>query len=304
MAVDNLLSANVVAADSRQVTASAAENADLFWALRGGGGNFGVVTSFELRLHEVGPEIMAGQIVHRFEEAGRMIRLYRDFMRGAPDDVQAYAFVLRIPPIPAFPEEFHGQLATDLVVFHPDPGARKVFEPLLGVGEPILEFVQPQPFTALLQSFDAGLPAGQRYESRSGQLEELCDEAIDAYISGVGALPGAFTLTYIGPGGGGAVGRVDPAATAFPHRTAPFEYHILAGWTEAVQDAEVTSWARRFHESMAAFCTGGVYVNLLGSDESDRVRAAYGGNYDRLVQIKRKWDPKNLFRANHNIPPD
>jgi FAD/FMN-containing dehydrogenase len=304
MAVDNLLSAEVVTADGQRVNASATENPNLFWALRGGSGNFGVVTSFELRLHEIGPQILAGQIVHRFGDAGRMLRLYRDFMLGAPDDVQGYAFVLRVPPIPAFPEEFHGQLATDLVVFHPDPNAQEIFEPLLGVGQPILEYLQPQPFTALLASFDAGLPAGQRYESRSGQLTELSDGAIDAFVSGVGALPGAFTLSYIGPGGGGAIGRVDPAATAFPHRTAPFEYHILAGWTEATQDAEVTSWARGFHESMTAFCTGGVYVNLLGTDETHRVKAAYGDNYDRLVELKRKWDPENLFRMNHNISPD
>jgi FAD/FMN-containing dehydrogenase len=304
MAVDNLLSAEVVTADGRRVTASSDENADLFWALRGGSGNFGVVTSFELRLHEAGPEILAGQIVHRFSDAERMIRLYRDFMLAAPDDVQGYAFVLRVPPIPAFPEEFHGQLAVDLVVFHPDPKAQKLFEPLLGVGEPILEYLQPQPFTVLLQSFDAGLPPGQRYESRSGQLKELSDAAIGAFVSGIGALPGAFTLSYIGPGGGGAVGRVDPAATAFPHRTAPFEYHILAGWTEPARDAEVTAWARGFHESMAPFSTGGVYVNLLGTDEGHRVKAAYGGNYDRLVEIKRRWDPENLFRTNHNIPPE
>jgi len=303
MAVDNLLSAEVVTADGRRVRASADENPDLFWALRGGSGNFGVVTSLELRLHELGPEILAGQIVHRFEDAGRILRLYRDFMQQAPDEVQAYAFVLRIPPIPAFPEEYHGQLAVDLVVFHPDPAARDVFAPLLGVGEPILEFLAAQPYTALLQSFDAGLPAGQRYESRSGQLKVLSDPAIDAFVAGVGDLPGAFTLSYIGPGGSGAVGRVDPEATAFPHRSAPFEYHILAGWTEAAQDGEVTAWARAFHESMAPFCTGGVYVNLLGTDEADRVKAAYGGNYDRLVEIKRKWDPKNLFRANHNIVP-
>jgi len=303
MAIDNLQSADVVTAAGRLVRASADEHPELFWALRGGGGNFGVVTSFEFGLHEVGPQVLAGQIVHRLEDAGKMLRLYRDVMAKAPDEVQCYAFILRVPPIPEFPEEFHGQLAVDLVVFHVNPEGEDDLRPLLGVGDPILEFVQPQPFTAVQQAFDAGLPAGQRYESRSHDLPGLSDEAIETFVSGVGALPGAFTLVYIGAGGG-AIGRVDPSATAFPHRTAPFSFHIMAGWADPDQDDEVTSWARAFHESMTPFSTGGVYVNLLGTDERDRVRAAYGDNFERLAAVKQKWDPDNLFRMNHNIPPE
>jgi FAD/FMN-containing dehydrogenase len=302
MAVDNLLSAEVVTADGRCVRASADENPDLYWALRGGGGNFGVVTSFEFRLHPVGPQVLAGQLVHPFEDAGRILRLYRDFMDDAPDDVQCYAFVLRIPPIEAFPEKAHGQLAVDLVAFHPDPEAEAVFQPLLGVGEPILELLQPQPYAALQRSFDAGLPAGQRYESRSHDLSTLSDEAIDVFVDAAGAQTGELTVTYIGAGGG-AVARVAPDVTAFPHRKAPFAFHIMAGWLDPAQDEAVTSWARGFHERMAPFGTGGVYVNVLGTDESHRVKAAYGRNFDRLAEIKRRWDPENLFRLNHNVPP-
>ena len=302
MGVDNLLSAEVVTADGELVAASESENPDLFWALRGGGGNFGVVTSFEFQLHEVGPEVLTGQIVHRFEDAAAVLRLYREFMDQAPDEVQCYAFVLRIPPIPEFPEQFHGQLAVDLVVFHPDPTAEAVFRPLLDFGDPILAFTQAQELSALLQAFDAGLPAGQRYESGAHDLRTLSDEAIDTFLSQIGSMPGEFTMAYLGAGGG-AIGRIDPAATAFPHRDAPYGYHVLAGWMDPAQDAEVTEWVSQFQQAMTPFATGGVYVNLLGTEEQQRVPAAYGTNYERLVEIKKKWDPDNVFRMNHNIQP-
>ena len=302
MVIDNLLSADVVTADGRLVHTSADENPDLFWALRGGGGNFGVVTSFEFRLYEVGPEVLAGQIVYRFADAEKVLRLYREFMHQAADEIQCYAFVLRVPPIPEFPEEFHGEIAIDLVVFHSDPDGEEALRPLLDFGDPIFAFVGPQPYTAVQQSFDAGLPAGQRYESRSCDLAELSDEAITTFTTQVGNLPGGFTVVYLGAGGG-AIGRVDPAATAFAHRRAPYSLHILAGWADADQDDEVTEWARNFHGAMAPHATEGVYVNLLGTDEHHRVAAAYGGNYDRLVEVKGRWDPENLFRMNHNIKP-
>lgn len=302
MGIDNLISAEVVTADGELVSASDSENPDLFWAIRGGGGNFGVVTSFEFQLHEVGPEVLTGQIVYRFEDAAPVLRLYREFMNEAPDEVQCYAFILRIPPIPEFPKEFHGQLALDLVVFHPDPSAEDVFRQLLDFGDPILAFTMPQALTALLQAFDAGLPAGQRYESGSHDLRTLSDEVIDTFLSQIGSMPGEFTMAYIGAGGG-AIARVDPAATAFPHRDAPYGYHVLAGWMDPAQDAEVTEWVARFQQAMTPHATGGVYVNLLGTGEQERVPAAYGVNYERLVEIKKKWDPDNVFRMNHNIQP-
>lgn len=303
MGVDNLLSADVVTADGELVHASEDENPDLFWALRGGGGNFGVVTSFEFQLHEVGPEVLTGQIVYRFEDAVPVLRLYREFMDQAPDEVGCYAFILRIPPIPEFPEEFHGQLAVDIFVFHPDPTAEDAFRPLLDFGDPILAFTMPQELTELLQAFDSGLPAGQRYESGSHDLRTLSDEAIDTFLAQIGSMPGEFTMAYIGAGGG-AIARVDPTATAFPHRDAPYGYHVLAGWMDPAQDAEVTDWVSQFQQAMEPFATGGVYVNLLGTEEQQRVPAAYGKNYERLVEVKKKWDPDNVFRMNHNIQPN
>jgi FAD/FMN-containing dehydrogenase len=302
MAVDNLLSVDVVTADGRLVHASEDENPDLFWALRGGSGNFGVVTSFEVRLHEVGPEILTGQIVHRFEDAAAVLRLYRDFMRDAPDEVQCYPFIFHAPPIPEFPAEFHGEIVIDLVVFHSDPGAKEVFQPLLDFGNPILAFVAPQSYIENQKAFDAGLPAGHRWESRAHQLTALSDELIETVIANVGELPGDFTSAYF-DAAGGAIARVDPSATAYPQREAPCAFHIMAGWISPDRDDEITSWTQAFHDALTPFSTGGVYVNVLGTGEEARVRAAYGPNYDRLVELKRKWDPNNRFRMNHNIEP-
>ncbi len=302
MAVDNLLAAEVVTADGQVVRAAEDANPELYWALRGGSGNFGVVTSFELALHEVGPEVLAGQAVYRFADATEVLRSYRELMAEAPDAAQCYAFVLKVPPIPEFPSELHGEVAVDLVMFHTDPEAAWVFEPLLRLGNPILTYLAPQPYVEVQRAFDAALPAGQRWESRSHDLVALSDAAIDTLTTQVGELPGAFTVAYLGAGGG-AVGRVAPTATAFPHRLAPYSLHLMAGWTDPDQDAEVTGWARRLHAAMRPYATGGVYVNLLGTDEPERVPAAYGPNFERLAAVKARWDPDNLFRANHNIPP-
>jgi len=304
MAIDNLIAARVVTADGQIVQARTDENPDLFWALRGGGGNFGVVTQFDLQLHPIGSQVTFGQIVHRFDDAPGVIRRYREFMNGAPDEVQAYAFVLRIPPIPEFPEKYHGQLAIDLVVLNAEAGpeAEAVFAPLLDFGDPILAYVAPQPYGEVLAAFDAGLPAGQRYESRSHDLAALSDEAIDCFVDQVADLPGAFTMAYIGENSG-AMGRVEPTATAFAGRKAQYSYHLLGGWENPEDDDAVTAWIRSFHKAMEPFAQRTVYINLLGTDEETRVPDAYGENYARLVETKRKWDPDNLFRSNHNITP-
>jgi len=304
LAIDNLLSVDVVTADGSLIHATEDNHPDLFWALRGGGGNFGVATRFEFRLHEVGPDVLAGQIFHRIEDAPRLLRRYRDVMANAPDEVQCYPFFLRVPPLDMFPEEFHGQLALDFVVFYAGTGAEAeaALQPLIDAGEPFLSAVGPQPYTAVLQTFDAGLPPGQRYESRSHDLADLSDEVIETLVTHLPDMTGEFTSAYLGALGG-AAGRVDPDATAFPHRDAAFFFHIMAGWANPDDDERITAWARRLHDALAPFATGGVYVNVLGAGEEDRVRAAYGRNWARLAELKRTWDPDNLFRTNHNIPP-
>jgi FAD/FMN-containing dehydrogenase len=190
------------------------------------------------------------------------------------------------------------------VLFHADASTEGEAElqPLLDVGAPFFAAVGPQPYSVVPQSFDAGLPARQRYDSRAHYLAGLTDVAIDTIIAHAPGLAGAFTVAYLEPVGGAAA-RVDPEATAFAHRDAAYSFHILAGWPDAGQDEEVMAWAGAFHNAMASHSMGGVYVNLLGSGEEDRVRAAYGDNYERLVALKQKWDPDNLFRMNHNIQP-
>jgi len=240
--------------------------------------------------------------MHHFEDAGELLRVYRDYMVNAPETVQIYPFILRVPPIDDFPEALHGKLALDFVVFHLDPDGEADLRPLTEAGDPFFSFVGPQPYTQVQQSFDAGLPAGQRYESRAHYLDYLSDAAIESITTHAPDLVGPFSVAYLEPLGG-AAGRVEPTATAFPHRDAHYGFHILAGWSDPAQDEEVQAWADRFHEAMAFHATGGVYVNLLGQGEAQRVADAYGDNYQRLAELKAKWDPHNLFKVNHNIQP-
>jgi FAD/FMN-containing dehydrogenase len=305
LAVDNLLAVDVVTADGELVHASENENTDLFWALRGGSGNFGIVTSFEFALHRVGPELLAGQIVHPFEEATGVLEFYRSFMADAPDEVNCYAFVVPVPPLPAFPEERHGEPAINLVVSYSgrvDAG-EAALRPLRAFGDPILDGVRPQQYTEFQRAFDDGAPAGERWYSKAQYLDGLPDDAIDTIVTHTEALPGPMTMVYLEPMGG-AIGRVEPSATAFPHRDAAYSVHILPGWRDPDRDGELVDWAREFHDALDPYATGGEYVNLLGRDEADRIGAAYGRNYDRLVEIKRERDPENLFSSNQNIDPN
>ncbi len=301
-AADNLLAADVVTADGRQVRASDDEHPDLFWALRGAGANFGIVTSFELQLHEVGPEVLTGQVIYPFDGAGEMLRTYRGFMADASDGMQCYAFMFRIPPVEPFPEEAHGEPALDFVVFHRDPEAIAAVQPLRELGEPILDAVAPAPYTVAQQAFDANLPERQRYYTRAHDLAEVPDGAIDTITDHVPEMRGGFTSAYFEPMGG-AIARVDPGATAVgSRRTAAYSFHILAGWMEPSEDAAVMEWTRDFHAALSPHAMDSVYVNLLGEDEDDRVPAVYS-DYDRLTELKAEWDPDNVFAANHNIEP-
>lgn len=304
LAVDNLVAAEVVTTGGEVVRADAATNPDLFWALRGGGGNFGVVTSFDLRLHEVGPEVLAGQIVYPVDDAETVLRAYRELTVRTPDELACYAFFIRVPPLDVFPAEHHGTVVIDLVVVHSgdlDEG-RRLVQPLRDVATPILDAVGPQPFVETQQTFDAGVPAGLRWYSRAHELDALSDDAVAIMVRHARQLAGPFTMAYLCPMGG-AAGRVEPTATAYPHRSSAYSFHALAGWQDPAEDEATIGWARRFHEELASEASGGVYVNLLAEDEAGRVRAAYGPNYDRLAAIKRRWDPDNLLCRNHNIPP-
>lgn len=304
LAADNLVAADVVTADGRMIRSSADEHADLFWALRGGGGNFGVVTAFEFQLHEVGPEVLVAQVFHPFEDARDVLRFYRDFMVGAPDEVTCLAVVLRVPPVEPFPEPQHGTTTVALVACYagePSDGAA-VLEPLGRTGDPFLSVVQPMPYTVLQQSFDAGFPDGERYYWKSSFLGGLTNEAIDAMVTALDPLQGTLSAAAI-ESLGGAIGRVGQTETAFPHRDAAFNFSVFAGWSDPAADDDMITWTRETHRAMTPFSTGDVYANYLSQEGDERVRAAYGENYARLRKIKAKYDPDNAFHLNQNIPP-
>lgn len=304
LALDNVLGLDVVTADGEFVRASEEENPDLFWALRGGGGNFGVVTTFDFRLHEVGPQLAVAQAYHPFDSAYEALSFYREFMSEAPDEINCLPLIMRVPPVAPFPEEQHGRLTVALVVTHagdPDEG-RRALEPVVEFGDPILAFVDAMPYTALQSAFDAGAPDGARYYAKSQFLRELPDAAIDAIIGKVERLPGPLSMVFLETMGG-AIGRVDPAATAFPHRTAAYNFSIQGGWVDPADDDEVMAWCRDFHAALTPWSTGGVYVNYLSGDESERVTEAYRDHYERLVEVKDVWDPDGVFTGNQRIEP-
>lgn len=300
-AIDNLLSVELVTVEAERIRASEDEHPDLFWAVRGAGSNFGVATSFEFRLHEVGPQVLSGQIIYPFQEAEELLRSFRDFIQTAPDGFQCFPFTFRVPPIEVFPERFHGQPVLDFVVFHRDPDAIEDVQPLRELGDTILDAVEPAPYTSAQQAFDANLPAGQRYYSKAHDLAGLPDGAIETFTEHVRQMQGPLSVAYLEPRRE-AVARIDSGATAAGGRDAPYSLHILAGWMDAQNDASVMEWARGFHQAMEPHATGGVYVNLIADDEPARVPAAFS-DHERLRELKREWDPDNVLRSNHNIRP-
>ncbi|MGI8658022.1 MAG: FAD-binding oxidoreductase [Candidatus Limnocylindria bacterium] len=298
MAVDNMIGADVVLADGSRVHASADDHQDLFWALRGGGGAFGVVTSLELQVHPIGSEIAFLQAFYPWTEARSVLRGFRDFSLAARDEVGAYALAVQVPPLPAFPEEQHGRSAVAIMASHagtPDEGERGL-RPLAELGNPILSAIVPTPYATIQRSFDDAVPAHQRYYWKTAYLSELPDEGIDAFIAACEPVPGPLSSAYFETVGG-AVNRVAPAATAFPHRDAPFNLGIGAGWTDPAEDEAGIRWARDIVDAMTPYATGGMYVNYLGPDDIDRHRAAFGANLDRLMQIKARYDPDGLFQG-------
>jgi FAD/FMN-containing dehydrogenase len=304
LATDNLLAAEVVTAAGEVVRACDDENADLYWALRGGGGNFGIASRLEYRLHEFGPEVLAGQVLYPLERAGELLRWYRDHMQDAPDEVAVYVFFIRIPALPDFPEAMHNQVVLDFVVAYAGPvdEAESYLAPFREHGGALMDTVSSVPYVMLQQAFDEGMVKGNRWYSRYLQFNEMPDACIDALLAGLDPFPGPLTAVYLG-GQGGAPNRVPRDATAYPHRDVVESLHIFPGWVEANEDESVMAWARGLYESLVPFADDGVYLNMLAEDEESRLRAAYQGNYDRLLEIKRRWDPDNLFRMNRNLRP-
>ncbi len=305
LTVDNLLSVDVVTADGKSLRASDKENADLFWAVRGGGGNFGVVTSFEYRLHPVGPEVIAGLIVHPFAQARQVLEGYRRFVASAPDEVTAWVVLRKAPPLPFLPPEVHGKevLVFAVCAIGDKLEAERAVAPLRALGKPIADVVGPTPFVGWQTAFDPLLAPGSRNYWKSHDFKKLDDGFIRVVLEAVGRLPSPECEVFIG-NLGGAINRIPANATAYPHRDVEFVMNVHTRWSDPAQDKECIAWARQLFDASTPFATGGVYVNFMPEDESQRVqKGAYGANYERLAKLKTKYDPTNLFRMNQNIKP-
>jgi FAD/FMN-containing dehydrogenase len=304
LAVDSLRSAELVTAEGELVRASEVENPDLFWALRGGGGNFGVVTEFEFAPHPFGPEALGGLILHRLEDASDVLRFSRDFMEVAPDELTVFETFITAPPEAPFPDELQGKPVLGLGVLYAGPVAEgeKVLRPLREFGRPALDIVGSMPTVAIQQMLDPTSPHGMRNYSRSHWLGELPDAAIDELVRRHAEVPSPMSLVINGRMGG-AVERVSREATAFGHRDANRLLLAVSAWWEGDDDEQI-DWCRGIFDAMSPYSTGGVYMNFVEDEGDHRVRAGYADDiWLKLVAAKRRWDPDNVFHLNPNIPP-
>lgn len=306
MTCDNLLSADVVTADGQLLVASEEEHADLFWALRGGGGNFGVVTSFEYRLHPVGPLVALADLVYPLDQSARVMEGFRDFVAEAPDELNVSVTWWSIPAVPGFPEELHGEavVIVGAVDAGPSNEGEKRLMPLRDLSEPMLDLSGTLPYTALQQIFDPFFPAGDlRYYWKSLYLARLDDEVVNEIVRWVERRPSAMSMASA-VALGGALGRVAPDATAAGERSAPFLLEILANWAEPEETEANVTWARGFFMAMERFSSGKTNLNFPGlGEDSQLLRSSVGHNFQRLAAVKRAYDPANLFRVNQNIDP-
>lgn len=304
MTIDNLVSADVVTADGRKIRASETDNSDLFWAIRGGGGNFGVVTQFEFQLFPVGPEVFAGLMVFPFSKAKQILGKYRQFVQSAPEELNVWVVLRKAPPLPFLPESVHGKEVVVLPIFYSGAvaEAEKLIAPLRAFGDAHGEHLGAQPYVAWQQAFDPLLTPGARNYWKSHNFTELADGALDSIIEFAGKLPSPQCEIFIGMIAG-AANRVAPDAMAYGHRDAKFVLNVHGRWDEAKDDQRCISWAREFFKASAPYASAGAYTNFMTEEEGDRVVAAYGSNYDRLAEIKKRYDPDNVFHLNQNIKP-
>ncbi|MBD0329595.1 MAG: FAD-binding oxidoreductase [Thermoleophilia bacterium] len=304
LAADNLLAADLVTAGGELVRASEDENADLFWGIRGGGGNFGVVTSFELRLHPVGPELLAGMVLHPAERAPELARFYRDFMHDAPDEVASGMAFATAPAAPFVPTVLHDRPAVAVYAAYVGDveEGEEVLRPLREWGPPDADLIEPMPYTAFQTILDAGNAPGMHNYWWAENFREVGDEAIDTLVERAAAATSPLTQLLLFPLGG-ALARVPNDATALGGRDAPWQYHALAVWSDADESDVHIAWARDTAEALRPWTRPGIYLNYTSDDSEERVRETYGEGYERLVALKDKYDPRNVFCLNQNIKP-
>jgi FAD/FMN-containing dehydrogenase len=304
LTIDNLVSADVVTADGRLLRASADENPDLFWAIRGGGGNFGIVTAFEFNLHQVGPEVLSGLVVHPFDHAREILTSYREAISNAPEELTCWVVMRKAPPLPFLPIEWHGREVLILAMCYVGDLAEgeRVTKELRSLGRPIADVVGPHRLIDWQSAFDPLLTTGARNYWKSHDFETLADEVLDAITQGIRTLPSPECEVFIAHVGG-AMSRMAPDATAYPQRTAHFIMNVHTRWRENKDDQVCVRWARDLFRATEPFATGSAYVNFMPDDETDRIEKVYGANYRRLAEIKGRYDPHNMFRMNQNIRP-
>ena len=301
---DNLVSADVITADGQFLTASASEHADLYWGLRGGGGNFGIVTSFEFRLFPLGP-VLGGMVIYPEARAREVLHFYREYVTTVPDELFTIPLFSTAPAAPHVPPHLHGKAVFNIFLCyagHPEEGER-ILHPLRTFGPPEVDLVRTRPYTEMQTLLDAANPRGRFNYWKAEYLSGYSDEAIDTLIDYAGRKPSPYSkilLSHLQ----GAISHVGHDETAYIHRTAPFLLNINAMWTDPHEFDKHIGWARDFWAAMQPFSAGGVYVNFLSNEGEDRVRAAYDTNtYERLVALKNKYDPTNFFHLNQNIKP-
>lgn len=303
LSLDNLLSVDMVLADGSYVTASADEHPDLFWAVRGGGGNFGVVTSFVFRLHEVST-VYGGPIFWPLDQAKELLKFWRDYITNAPRDINGWFGFVTVPPVPLFPEQFHLKKMCVIVWCYTGPldQAEKRFAPIRAFGTPAIDAVGPVPWPALQQLFDGLYPPGLQWYWKADFFNDLSDQAIELHTKYAEQLPTMHSTMHLYPISG-AVHDVGKDETAFRFRDANFSEVMVGVDPDPANNERMIAWARNYWTALHPYSAGGGYINMIMDEGQDLVRAAYGENYDRLAQIKAKYDPENLFRVNQNIVP-
>ena len=294
MSCDNIVEATIVTANGDIVKASLSENPDLLFGIRGGGGNFGIVATMVMRLHKIST-VLGGMILHTRDKAGDVLRFYRDFMQTAPDELTLYAGLLTSPdgvPVVGLIGCYSGDLET----------GEKVIQPLRNFGTPVVDLMGPMPYVQMQSLLDGGFPHGNRYYWKSGFLQTLTDEVIDSIIDHMAVNPSPYSATILEYYGGAAANEPE-GGSAFPHRDLLFDLVIISNWPHKADDDKNIAWTRNLWSAMDPFFSHKVYVNTLGVEGEERVKEAYGKNYGKLVALKRKYDPNNLFRMNQNINP-
>jgi FAD/FMN-containing dehydrogenase len=303
LTIDNLVSADVVLADGQFVKANADENPDLFWAIRGGGGNFGVVTSFTFKLHPI-DTIYGGPMLYELSETAEVMKWYRDLIKAAPDDLNGYFAFLTVPPAPPFPEHLHIKKMCGIVWAYTGTltKAEETFKPIRAFKKAALDLVGPLPQPALQSMFDALYPPGLQWYWRADFVKELSDEAIAQHVKFSNALPSMHSTMHLYPING-AASRIGKNETAWSYRDATWAQVMVGVDPDPANNDKIISWTKSYYDALHPYSAGGAYVNFMMDEGEERVKATYGDNYERLVAIKNKYDPNNLFRVNQNIKP-